>query len=309
LSLLAQRVDVVSSIDDKPIKLDKYQQSEDISEIAASDSSIGAAINTNICFYKRCKQEKNLALKLDDGSKVMINKEVIVAASNVFEAMLLGDFSEANQNEVRLPNTSAFAMLRIVHYLYGCRRWAGKDGCCRYEPGLVRGSSIILQPSSIVSQYEDDLETLLDLVPLSDKYLLTELNLFVSRMIVTQCTQNPVGKMNLAYKRSLNIICPTTDNGKNNGSLNFSPAAFNYQDNILNSSAALNVQLASFLLAGNIRHEIRVQLFRELTKPNSGISSDFIDDISQIITSSLKAAMLKPKPIIIKQHSPRSNKR
>lgn len=309
LSLLAQRVDVVCPIDDKPLKLDKYQQNEDMIDDAASNIANQAASTSTICFYKRCKRDKNLALKFDDGSMILANKNTIVDASNVFAAMLVGRFSEATQNEVCLPNTSSSAMLRIVHYLYGCRRWAGKDGCCRYEPGLIRAPSTMLLPTNIASQYVDDIEMLLDLVPLSDKYLLTELNVLVSRMIVTLCTQNPEGQMNIAYKRSLNIICPTANNDKNKGSLNNSSAALNDPGNILHSSSALNVQLASFLLAGNIRHETRVQLFRELTKPTSGISSDFIDDISQIITSSLKVAMLKPKPIIIKQHSLRTNTR
>ena len=307
LNLLALRVDVVSSIDDRPLKLEKYQQTDGVNELPENLSqSMDVTNNQHTCFYKLCEQEKNLALKFEDGSKIMVNKDVIVAASNVFEAMLLGQFSEASQNEVSLPKTSASAMLRIVHYLYGCRRWAGKDGCCRYSPGLVGTSIKFTIPSSIVSQYEDDLEMLLDLVPMSDKYLLTDLNVFASRMIVMQCTQNPEGKMKLAYRRSLNIFCPSTNNIKKKTGQDMSEM-INNDDNATYSSAALNIQLVAFLLAGNIDHTTRAKLFRELANPESGISADFVDDINQIITSSLKTAMKKPKPIIVKQYSPRTH--
>ena len=79
-------------------------------------------------------------------------------------------------------------------------------------------------------------------------------------MIVKQCTQNPEGKMKTAYKRSLNIICPTTNNTKNKGNSNNFPTTSNNYNNVIYSSSALNVQLAAFLLAGNIPHEIRVKL-------------------------------------------------
>ena len=303
LKLLSQRVEVVSSIDDRPLKLDKCQQTEDLTETNKDDYATEDAAIPNSCLYKRCKREKKLLLTFDDGSAIRVNKDILVAASNVFEAMLLGRFSEANQNAVHLPKTSSSAMLRIVHYLYGCRRWAGSDGCCRYSPGLSGSSDDRIQSSGIISQYEDNIEMLLDLVPLSDKYLLTDLNIIASRMIIMQCTQNPEGKMKIAYRRSLNIICPTTDNIKNDGDSYVLSGVNLNQDAATYSSAALNVQLASFLLAGDIQHDIRVQLFRELAKPDSGIASDFVDDISQIITSSLKKAMRKPRPIAIKQKS------
>jgi len=197
-------------------------------------------------------------------------------------------------------------MLRIVHYLYGCRRWAGKEGCCREQGPEESDSSTVNQSSC-----EDDLEMLLDLVPLSDKYLLTELNRIVCRMIVKQCMQNPEGKMKIAYKRSLNIVCPTANTTTGNAVKTpkkietpplHSPSP-NGENNAC-SSSALNVQLVAFLLAGNIRHDIRVKLFRELANPESDISSDFVDDLNQIIRSCLKIAMKKPKPFVIKQFSP-----
>ena len=81
----------------------------------------------------------------------------------------------------------------------------------------------------------------------------------------------------------------------------------NNQDNILYASTALNVKLVAFLLSGNIPNSTRTKLFWELVKSDSGISADFVDDVNQIILSSLKAAMLKPKPLIVKQYSSRSN--
>ena len=305
IHLLAHRVDVVSSIDDRPLKLDKYQQTDEKGDCDQASCSSSDSTIASFCLYKQCKKDKNLVFKFDDGSKIKANKDVIVASNNVFEAMLVGRFSEANQTEVCLPKTSASAMLRIVHYLYGCRRWAGKDGCCRYSPGLL-GSSNFVEPSNIISQYEDDLEMLLDLVPLSDKYLLTDLSLLVNRMIVTQCTQNPEPKMQIAYRRSLNISCPTHHNMKGNEMATAHHTLTNNPDNIQYTSTALNIKLVAFLLSGNIPHSTRTKLFWELVKPDNGISADFVDDINQIIISALKVAMLKPKPIIVKQYSSRS---
>ena len=57
-----------------------------------------------------------------------------------------------------------------------------------------------------------------------------------------------------------------------------------------------------------LRQNIRVKLFRELAKSDNGISSDFVDDVSQIITSCLKLALQKPKPYVIKEYSPKANK-
>ena len=305
INLLAHRVDVVSSIDDRPLKLDKYQQTDETGDSDHASCSSSDSKDASFCFYKQCRKDKNLIFKFDDESKIRANKDVIVAASNVFEAMLVGRFSEANQTEVCLPKTSASAMLRIVHYLYGCRRWAGKDGCCRYSPGLI-GSSNFVEPAKILSHYEDDLEMLLDLVPLSDKYLLTDLSLLVNRMIVTQCTQNPEPKMQIAYRRSLNISCPTIHNMNDNENATAHHTVTNNQDNIQYTSTALNIKLVAFLLSGHIPHTTRTKLFWELVKPESGISADFVDDINQIIISALKTAMLKPKPIIVKQYSSRS---
>ena len=224
--------------------------------------------------------------------------------------MCIRDSSEASQDEVSLPKTSPFAMLRIVHYLYGCRRWAGKDGCCRFSSQQENVSSKTSRDlsSETSPDYEDDLEMILDLVPLSDKYLLTDLNIIVCRMVVKQCTQNPEGKMKIAYKRSLNIVCPTTNNTKNKGAVNYPNSLSKDTEHYLYSSVALHVQLVAFLLAGNIRHGIRVKLFRELAKSDNGISSDFVDDVSQIITSCLKLALQKPKPYVIKEYSPKANK-
>ena len=117
------------------------------------------------------------------------------------------------------------------------------------------------------------------------------------------CTQNPENKMQIAYRRSLNIFCPTVHNMKDNEDSNTSPFVPSKQDNILFASTALNIKLVAFLLSGNIPNSTRTKLFWELVKSDSGISADFVDDINQIIISSLKTAMLKPKPIIVKQYS------
>ena len=296
-----------SDVEVSRLQLEKYEQETGNNPTPQDTEEITVVAKGHRCMYQESKCIKNLSLMFDDGSTVALNKETIVQANSVFEAMLVGRFTEASQAEVKLPKTSRSSMLRIVHYLYGCRRWAGEEGCCR-EQGPEEANS-----STVNESYEDDLDMLLDLVPLSDKYLLTELNRIVCRMIVKQCMQDPEGKMKMAYKRSLNIVCPTAnittatcnavETPKVKERCPATPPSANSENNAC-SSSALNVQLVAFLLAGNIRHEIRVKLFRELAKLESDISSDFVDDINQIIRSCLKIAMKKPKPFVIKQFSP-----
>ena len=71
---------------------------------------------------------------------------------------LLGPFAESEQSEVRIPMTSHGALSMLVHYLYGCR-W-----CSSFDDLPVK--------------------TLLELVGLSDQYLLNDFNQSVSHEIV-----------------------------------------------------------------------------------------------------------------------------
>ena len=75
--------------------------------------------------------------------------------------MLGGGFAESAQSTVRLPETRRPVLRLICHYLYGCR-W------CDAFSGV-------------------DMETLLELVLATDKYLLPEFNASASQ--VSSCVR------------------------------------------------------------------------------------------------------------------------
>ena len=70
--------------------------------------------------------------------------------------MLGGGFAESSQSTVRLPETRLSVLRLICHYLYGCRWCAAFSGV--------------------------DMDTLLELVLATDKYLLPEFNASASQV-------------------------------------------------------------------------------------------------------------------------------
>ena len=107
----------------------------------------------NTCRRRDQNIADDMTLICDDGSEVNCNKSVLCEASNVFAAMLTGSFQESEKTRVSLPHTSARALTCLVHFLYSC----DPETCPEYEDLAA--------------------DTLLELVALSDKYLLPELNL------------------------------------------------------------------------------------------------------------------------------------
>ena len=116
-------------------------------------SSLGqeAQEETQTCSYEGSQLEQDLTLLCDDGTRVKVNKQIISDSCPVFSAMLTGSFTEAERETIRLPGTSGPALTCLLHFLYGCE----PDRC----PQFRRSSG---EP-----------ETLLELVSLSDNYLLS----------------------------------------------------------------------------------------------------------------------------------------
>lgn len=88
-------------------------------------------------------------------------RAILSNESCVFEAMFSGDFAESNQSGISIKLTSKPAIVALFHYLYGCR------------------NCILLRHL--------DVNTLVELVSLSDKFLVSDFNRTISGRIVRQC--------------------------------------------------------------------------------------------------------------------------
>ena len=196
---------------------------------------------TLTCSYEVSQLEQDLTLVCDDGTRVKVNKEVISDSCPVFSAMLTGSFTEAERETIRLPGTSGPALSCLLHFLYGCL-----PGCCPQWRDLAG-------------------DTLLELVSLSDKYLLSELHLSVCHSIIRH-SASPRHATQI-YRAALQNNYPVLCAGR---------------------EASLALSIVSFLLVGGIKTEDRVVLVRNIV--SSDLSQHLLDDIGKILRSRLELA-------------------
>ena len=114
------------------------------------------------CSSAEWNHDHDITLVLDSGESVEASRSVLTNASPVFAAMLAGGFSESGFTEVPLPLTSLPALNCLLHHLYGC-------------------------PAPCLQFRQLPIPTLLELVSLSDKFLLADLNLAITSCIVRRC--------------------------------------------------------------------------------------------------------------------------
>ncbi len=202
--------------------------------IVAPDLTVTDEVNLNRCFYAQHTAPKDLKIVLDNGEHLEANKEALTQTSGVFEAMLSGQFAESSQAQVRIKETNHAPLLSLVHYLYGCRK-------C---PGIAPASA----------------KDLLDLLALTDKYLLPDFNRAVSSEVLRRCSQ-PDQVVSI-YGESLVKEHPLSG-----------------------THESLNVCAISFILVGDICDSKRVEIFTQLLK--SELKSDFLDDVSQTVRQKL----------------------
>ncbi|XP_071944279.1 armadillo repeat-containing protein 5-like [Antedon mediterranea] len=72
------------------------------------------------CKYDNSISDVDTEFILDDKSKIPVNRNILSEKSDVFAAMLSGDFIESHQNLVPLTEVSQDTMKFIIHKLYGC---------------------------------------------------------------------------------------------------------------------------------------------------------------------------------------------
>ena len=196
-----------------------------------------------ICRKKEAgEDEEDLTLLCDDGTRVKVNKQVISSACPVFAAMLSGSFTESERSSIILPHTTGPALTCLVHYLYGCRpvscpHWADLAG-----------------------------NTLLELVSLSDKYLLTDLNLSVCHDIIRHSVQ-PQHLTNIyraAIQNNFPVLCTVREESK---------------------PVSLALSVVSFLLVADLRADTRAELVKQIV--SSDLAQHLLDDIGKILRAKL----------------------
>ncbi|XP_055349234.1 uncharacterized protein LOC129596086 [Paramacrobiotus metropolitanus] len=119
------------------------------------------------CQYEQMPAVDNDAVcQLDDGTIVPVNREKLAAASDVFAALLGSNFIEGRQQIVPIKQTEAQAFTGIVHVLCGCRF----TSCPHLD-------TLLTDPTGL---------PLLDLVQLSDQFLLFDLRDFASTVLINE---------------------------------------------------------------------------------------------------------------------------
>jgi hypothetical protein len=181
----------------------------------------------------------DLTLLLDSGDSLPVNRALLTAASSVFGAMLAGGFSESGRAEVALPQTSLPAITCLVHHLYGC-------------------------PAPCPAFRTLPLPALLEVVSLSDKFLLSDLNLGVTSCIVRRClaTEGP-GELAQVYRLALQKDYPVQ--GPGGGTL---------------AQAAVALSLL-----GDMGPGARAALVTGIL--GSDMRGDYIDDVGKLIRGKL----------------------
>ena len=210
---------------------------------ASSQAAPLMGTESGSCSYAESELEEDLGLLCEDGVRVRVNKQVISRSCPVFSAMLSGSFTEAERETIRLPGTSGPALTSLTHFLYGCQ----PDLCPQLR--LTSG-----QP-----------ETLLELVSLSDKYLLSQLNLSVCHSIIRHAA-SPSHVVRI-YRAALQNNYPVLCAGR---------------------EAALAVSIVSQVLVGDIKAGVREELVRNIVR--SDLSQHLLDDIGKILRSRLELA-------------------
>ncbi|CAB4062649.1 unnamed protein product [Lepeophtheirus salmonis] len=149
-------------------------------------------INPNLTMAKMRRNLKNICkfkpgvgviFVLDDGSEVHADRSVLTSSSQVFEAMLVGAFVESGKEKIKLPLTSKHALECLIHRLYGC------DWKCPQFKESMR------------------VEVLLELLMVSDKYLMEDFSIEVSREIIRRCYHGGNDIIDI-YKGSLVVDYP-----------------------------------------------------------------------------------------------------
>lgn len=118
----------------------KYKNPQENNFVKSNNRCVG-------CDIGKLRKESTITFSLDDGSIVPANKTSLCNNSPVFEAMLTGNFKESEQNEVKICDIS--------------------EKCLQHFVKLIDTYCECILP--------DDVNVLLELVSISDRYLVNKL--------------------------------------------------------------------------------------------------------------------------------------
>jgi len=191
---------------------------------------------TGQCHREASTAQDNISLLTDDGGVVTANKEILCSSCPVFAAMFSGSFSESGLSSIPLPHTSSSALSCLIHYLYSCI-------LCKHYTNL-------------------SIPTLLELVSLSDQYLLPDLNQAVSHCIIKRFVSGPhlVELYRLALQKKYPVKCGDTP-------------------------STLAQATVCTLLVGDMSTKDRVGLVIKLI--TSQLVGDFLDDVGKTLRAKL----------------------
>jgi len=186
----------------------------------------------------------DITLVCDDGTEIRCNKLIICSKSHVFAAMLTGSFNESDKTRVSIPHTSSTALRCLIHFLYTC------------------------EPESCPEFSDLTADILLELVSLSDQFLLTELNLYACHTCIKHA--GSLKYLSQIYRAALQS---------------------NYPVNCAGRSGSLSNSVVSFLLVGHMDNFSRSQLVSSIM--TSELGQHLLDDISKILRAKLDIASIQ----------------
>lgn len=130
------------------------------------------------CIYELNPGEKDVMFLLDDGTTISASKSLLIEKSAVFNAMLQGEFSESQQDQIKIGDVSKDAFSYTMHFLYGCKSVSEKQNKNLLETRLVD-----------CPVHSADIETLLEVTTLADRLLLNEMQEHAQRVIMAYFLQ------------------------------------------------------------------------------------------------------------------------
>jgi len=202
------------------------------------DMNVSNEVREVICRRHDTNDQDDFTLVCDDGNEIRCNKSIICSKSHVFAAMLTGSFNESDKTRVSLPHASSGALKCLVHFLYSC----DPESCPEFV-GL-------------------EAKILLELVSLSDQYLLTDLNLYACHTCIKHA--GSIKYLNQIYRAALQS---------------------NYPVNCAGRSGSLSNSVVNYLLVGHMDNMTRSQLFASII--TSDLGQHLLDDISKLIRAKL----------------------
>lgn len=173
-----------------------------------------------------------VSFKLEDGSSLQENREFLCEKSDFFNRLLKGHFKESMENEVYLHNVELKSFECLLKLLR-----------------LVDGSVDV--------EVKVDLETLLDVILLCDRYLMPDL---------CSCLLNSVEKFRIS-RRTVPII---------------------YRWSLESGTNLLRIESIAYALVANLSLNQRLKMFEELF--SLGYTSELLEDIHKLLARYLRAS-------------------